>query len=227
MEPAQMNYTTTEKELLVIVFALDKFRAYLLGSKVIVFSDHVALKYLLKKQDAKPRLIQDRKGVDNTIVDHLSHIKRKFDLVPIRDNFPNEQLLLVVHTQPWFADICNFFVASTFPLGASKYYKEKIQSDAKHYIWDDPYLWRCYNDRILRSDWSSIFAILHLEGHYRSTWKARKVLECGFYWPTIFRDSHQFVSTYEQCQKARMAISRRNEMLNNRSYFVKSLTFEV
>ncbi|RDX95924.1 Retrovirus-related Pol polyprotein, partial [Mucuna pruriens] len=53
MDLAQMNYTTTEKELLAIAFALDKFRAYLLGSKVIVFSDHVALKYLLKKQDAK------------------------------------------------------------------------------------------------------------------------------------------------------------------------------
>ncbi|RDY12059.1 Retrovirus-related Pol polyprotein, partial [Mucuna pruriens] len=57
MDQAQINYTTTEKELLAIVFALDKFRSYLLGSKVIVFSDHAALKYLLKKPDAKPRLI--------------------------------------------------------------------------------------------------------------------------------------------------------------------------
>ncbi|RDX98346.1 Retrovirus-related Pol polyprotein from transposon 17.6, partial [Mucuna pruriens] len=58
MDPAQINYTTMEKELLVIVFALDKFCAYLLGSKVIVFSDHATLKYLLKKLDAKPRLIR-------------------------------------------------------------------------------------------------------------------------------------------------------------------------
>ena len=55
---AQYDYPTTEKELLAIVFAIDKFRSYLLGSKVIVFSDHVALKYLLAKKESKPRLIR-------------------------------------------------------------------------------------------------------------------------------------------------------------------------
>ncbi|RDX86701.1 Retrovirus-related Pol polyprotein, partial [Mucuna pruriens] len=60
MDSAQQNYTTTEKELLAIVFALDKFRSYLLSSKIIVFSDHAALRYLLKNSDAKPRLISDK-----------------------------------------------------------------------------------------------------------------------------------------------------------------------
>ena len=54
LNEAQMNYTTTEKELLAIIFALDKFRHYLLGYKVIVHSDHAALKYLLNKANAKP-----------------------------------------------------------------------------------------------------------------------------------------------------------------------------
>jgi len=48
-----MNYTTTEKELLAVVFACDKFRSYLVGSPVVVFSDHAALKYLLSKKDSK------------------------------------------------------------------------------------------------------------------------------------------------------------------------------
>ncbi|RDX88463.1 putative mitochondrial protein, partial [Mucuna pruriens] len=48
--------------------------------------------------------------------------------------------------------------------------------------------------------------------HYGSTRTARKVLDCGLYWPTIFRDTHQFVSTCDKCQKAGMAISRRHEM---------------
>ena len=50
----QLNYTTTEKELLAVVFAMDKFRSYLVGAKVIVYTDHAALKYLLTKKDAKP-----------------------------------------------------------------------------------------------------------------------------------------------------------------------------
>ncbi|KAL0418886.1 UNVERIFIED_CONTAM: Retrovirus-related Pol polyprotein from transposon.6 [Sesamum radiatum] len=56
LDSTQSNYTTTEKELLAIVFALEKFRSYLLGTKVIVYSDHATLKYLLSKKDAKPRL---------------------------------------------------------------------------------------------------------------------------------------------------------------------------
>jgi hypothetical protein len=55
---SQLNYATTEKELLAIVFAIDKFRSYLVEAKVIVYNDHAALKYLLTKKDAKPRLIR-------------------------------------------------------------------------------------------------------------------------------------------------------------------------
>ena len=58
LDAAQANYTTTEKELLAIVFALEKFRSYLLGTRVIVYTDHAALKYLLKKDESKPRLIR-------------------------------------------------------------------------------------------------------------------------------------------------------------------------
>jgi len=84
LNSAQMNYTTTEKELLAVVFACDKFRSYLVGSLVVVFSDHVALKYLLSKKDSKARLVQwillfqefditikDKKGTENIVVDHL------------------------------------------------------------------------------------------------------------------------------------------------------------
>jgi len=55
---AKLNYPTTQKELLAIVFAIDKFGSYLVGAKVIIYSDHAALKYLLTKKDAKSRLIR-------------------------------------------------------------------------------------------------------------------------------------------------------------------------
>jgi len=54
----QLNYATTEKELLAIVFAIDMFRSYLVGAKVIIYSNHAALKYFLTKKDAKPHLIR-------------------------------------------------------------------------------------------------------------------------------------------------------------------------
>lgn len=57
LNEAQMNYSTTEKELFAVVFALDKFHSYLIRSPIVVFTDHAALKYLLTKQDAKARLI--------------------------------------------------------------------------------------------------------------------------------------------------------------------------
>ena len=50
---AQLNYATMQKELLAVVFAIDKFRSYLVGAKVVVYTDHAALKYLLTKKDAK------------------------------------------------------------------------------------------------------------------------------------------------------------------------------
>ena len=58
LNDAQRNYSTTEKEFLAIVFALEKFRSYLLGTKVIVYSDHAAIRYLMTKKKAKPRLIR-------------------------------------------------------------------------------------------------------------------------------------------------------------------------
>ena len=87
---AQENYSTTEKEMLSIVLACEKFRPYILGSHIIVHTDHAAIKYLMSKEEAKPRLIRwvlllqefdleikDKKGCDNVIADHLSRVEKK------------------------------------------------------------------------------------------------------------------------------------------------------
>ena len=58
LNSTQMNYTTTEKKLLAVIFTLDKFRSYLIGSSIIVYSDHVAVRYLMSKYDVKPKLIR-------------------------------------------------------------------------------------------------------------------------------------------------------------------------
>ena len=108
LNKAQENYSTTEKEMLAMVFACEKFRPYILGSYVIIHTDHAAIKYLMAKKEAKPRLIKwvlllqefdleikDRKGCDNVIVDHLSRIEKtivKEDETKLAENFPDEQL---------------------------------------------------------------------------------------------------------------------------------------
>ena len=109
LSDAQLNYATTEKKLLAVVFAFDKFRAYLIGSKVIVYTDHSAIKYLIEKKDAKPRLIRwvlllqefdleirDKKGSENLIADHLSRLEltKKQMESPIKEEFPDEQFFL-------------------------------------------------------------------------------------------------------------------------------------
>ncbi|RDX62939.1 hypothetical protein CR513_58680, partial [Mucuna pruriens] len=208
MDPAQQNYTTTEKELLAIVFALDKFRSYLLGSKIIVFSDHAALRYLLKKPDAKPRLIRDKKGANNSIADHLSRIEKQSEPMLIPDEFPDKLLLHIKASTPWFADIYNYVATSQFPPEASWLYKEKLQSDVKYYIWDDPYLLETMQC-IPYAEINSVLQFCHLApggGHYGSTRTVRKLLDCGLYWPTIFRDAHHFVSTCERYKEVGMGI---------------------
>ena len=89
LNKAQENYSTSGKEMLVIVFSCEKFRPYILGSHVIIHTDHTTIKYLMAKKEAKPRLIRwvlllhefdleikDKKGCDNVIVDHLSKVEK-------------------------------------------------------------------------------------------------------------------------------------------------------
>ena len=103
LNDAQLNYATTKKELLAIVFAFDKFRLYLIGNKVIVHTDHSAIKYLMIKKDAKPRLIwwvlllqefnieiKDKKGTENLVTDHVSRLQGPRDKVQVNDDFLDE-----------------------------------------------------------------------------------------------------------------------------------------
>ncbi|KAK6149564.1 hypothetical protein DH2020_017089 [Rehmannia glutinosa] len=143
LDNAQQNYTTTEKEMLAIVFAFDKFRSYLIGTKTVVHTDHAAIKYLFDKKDAKPRLIRwilllqefdveirDRKGCENVVADHLSRIEnqegsqRSTEL--IKEEFPDERLLMLEAKFPWYADFVNYLVAGVLPPNLSSYQKKKF-----------------------------------------------------------------------------------------------------
>ncbi|GJW29843.1 reverse transcriptase domain-containing protein [Tanacetum coccineum] len=136
MTDAQAHYTTTEKELLAVVYAFEKFWPYLVLSKTIVYTDHSALKYLLAKQDAKLRLlwwilllqefdviIRDKKGAENLAADHLSRLENPHQDVlenkEITETFPLETLGMVTFrgdsSTSWFADIANYHAGNFIP----------------------------------------------------------------------------------------------------------------
>ena len=235
LDPAQINYTTTEKELLAIVFAINKFRSYLVGSKVIVCTDHAAVRYLLTKKDTKPRLIRwilllqefdleirDKKGTENSVADHLSRLQNSPSLgeTPIDDSFTDDQLFRVESVPtPWFADIANYHACGVIPSEFSYQQRKKFLADVKHYFWDDPYLFKLGIDGIHRrcipeQEAPSILHHCHSSpyGGHASTFKtASKVLQLGFFWPTLFRDAHHYVITCDKCQRIGN-ISRRHEM---------------
>ena len=114
-----------------MVFTCEKFRPYILGSHVIIHTDHATIKYLIAKKDAKPRLIRwvlliqefvmeikDKKESDNVIADHLSRMEKHTEeekRIEIEVNFPDEQLFQVSVQTSWYANIVNFLACGLMP----------------------------------------------------------------------------------------------------------------
>ncbi|GJV96514.1 reverse transcriptase domain-containing protein [Tanacetum coccineum] len=240
MTEAQIHYTTTEKEMLAVVYAFEKFWPYLVLSKSIVYTDHSALKYLMNKQDAKPRLlrwvlllqefditIRDKKGSENLAADHLSRLENPHKDVlenkDINEHFPLETLGVISNgSTPWFADYANYHAGNFIIKGMTTQQKKKFFKDVKHYFWDDPYLFRICADQIIRrcvhgQEANDILKACHegpTGGHHSANLTAQKVFDAGFFWPTIYRDAHTMIKSCDTCQR-QGKISQRDEMPQN------------
>ncbi|KAJ9561566.1 hypothetical protein OSB04_006726 [Centaurea solstitialis] len=233
---AKINYTTTEKEFLAVVFAFEKFRSYLMGTKVIIHTDHAAIKYLISKKDAKPRLIRwilllqefdleivDRKGINNQVADHLSRLEKQDNPEPSTDiceTFPDEKIFSVKQLSvPWFADIVNYLACGIIPKELNKHARRKLIFDSKKYLWDDPFLFKICADQMIRrcvpmEETTQIIHHCHsgpCGGHFSGSRTAAKILQSGFFWPTLHQDSYSFAKSCNECQRSEN-ISHRNEM---------------
>ena len=149
LNEAQMNYATMEKEMLAIVFALENFRPYLVGSKVVIYTDHAAIKHLLTKADSKPRLIRwvlliqefdlvikDKKVSENVVADHLSWLKNEEvtkEEPEVKREFP-DKFLLQVTTRPWFADVANYKAIRIIPKEINWSQRKNFLHDAHFYV---------------------------------------------------------------------------------------------
>nr|GFA53976.1 reverse transcriptase domain-containing protein [Tanacetum cinerariifolium] len=199
MNQAEANYTTTEKEMLAVVYAFEKFHLYLIMNKSIVYTDHSALKYLFAKKDAKARLLRwilllqefdfkviDTRGAENYAADHLSRLENPYENV-----FDPKE------------------INETFPLESLNKQKKKFFKDARHYFWDDPYLFKTYADQIIRRCVAGQEAIDILNachsgptgGHYGASYTAKKVFDSCFYWPSIYKDAFELVKHCDSCQR--------------------------
>ncbi|CAN6586226.1 unnamed protein product [Malus baccata var. baccata] len=165
--------------------------------------------------------IRDKKGVENVVADHLSRMVHD-EASPISETFPDEQLMSIQVSEPWYADLVNFLVSKHIPSTLNRNQRDKLKKDARFYVWDDPYLWKFCPDQIVRrcvneSEFQSILTFCHLYAcgeHFGTQSTALKVLECGFYWPTIFRDARTFSLTCDRCQRMGN-ISAKDQMPQN------------
>nr|GEU98807.1 transposon Ty3-I Gag-Pol polyprotein [Tanacetum cinerariifolium] len=212
MNQAEANYTTTEKEMLAVVYAFEKFRSYLIINKSIVYTDHSALMYLFAKKDAKARLLQ-------------YPYENVFNPKEINETFPLESLNKVAHknsSTPWFADLANYHAGNFIIKGMTSQQKKKFFKDARHYFWDDLYLFRTCAGQIIRRCVAGREAIDILNacysgptgGHYGANYTAKKVFDLDFYWPSIYKDAFKLVKRCDSCQRQGKA-SQKDEIPQN------------
>ncbi|RVW83950.1 Retrovirus-related Pol polyprotein from transposon 17.6 [Vitis vinifera] len=137
LNEAQKNYTTTEKELLAVVFALDKMPRQESG-------------WILLLQEFNLQ-IRDKKGVENVVADHLSRLVIAHDShgLPINDDFPEESLMSV-DVAPWYSHIANFLVTGEVPSEWSAQDKRHFLAKIHAYYWEEPFLFKYCADQIIR-----------------------------------------------------------------------------
>ncbi|XP_019267190.1 PREDICTED: uncharacterized protein LOC109244536 [Nicotiana attenuata] len=204
LNPAQMNYTVTEKDLLA------------------VDAKPRLIRWVLLSQEFDLE-IRDRKGTENQVADHLSRLENRNHVAEggaIKETFPDEQLLAITSsTAPWYADYVNFIASGVTPPELTPDNRRRFLHDVRLYMWDGPFLYRLCADQLVRrcvpeEEMSSILHSCHSSpygGHHGGDRTAQKVLQSGFYWPKLFRDAHAFVKMCDRCQRTG-TITKKHEM---------------
>ena len=219
---AELNYTVTEKEFLAVIHAINKFRHYITGYPVILFTDHSAIRYLANKPVTNGRItrwlillqefditIIDRPVKENPVAEFLSRIPKAVETTAVEDQFPDEHLFAVAVQTPWYADVANYLAVGKLPKHLTPNERKQIIVKSNRFSWVGGYLFHIGADmeirRCIRED--EIFDILKAchdgpcGGLFAERRAAHKVLQTGYYWPTIFKDAKKSVQACDSCQR--------------------------
>jgi hypothetical protein len=148
LSPVELNYTVTEKELLVVVHAINKIHHYITSYEVFVHTDHSSIRFLVNKPITNGRvtrwlllwqefniIVLDRPRKDNVVVEFLSRINNEDDDIPVDDSFLNEHLFSLSVNTPWFAYMENYLATTTLLSHLSPHEKQKIITQSANYSW--------------------------------------------------------------------------------------------
>ncbi|XP_022159162.1 uncharacterized protein LOC111025586 [Momordica charantia] len=154
----------------------------------------------------------------------------------IRGTFPDEQVLemeaLKEEEEPWFADLANYISSGILPADMNKQQLKRFLYDSKLYLWDDPYLYRISQDKVIRrcvanAEARQLLAKCHSApygGHFGGQCTTAKVFQSRYFWPTIFKDAYELVQHCNECQRVGN-ISKRSEM--PLTYILELVFFDV
>lgn len=133
-----------------------------------------------------------------------------------------EEVKVLKDKEPWYADLVNFLACGKEPPNLEGYNKKKFFKVVNRFYWDEPYLYTLCKDKVYRrcipeEEFEGI--LMHCHGsaygsHFATFKTVTKVLQAGFWWPTMFKDAHDFISRCDSCQR-KGNISRRKEMPQN------------
>nr|GEZ40582.1 reverse transcriptase domain-containing protein [Tanacetum cinerariifolium] len=200
MNQAATNYTTTEKEMLAVVYEFEKFRSYLIMNRSIEFDFKVI----------------DTKGGENYAADHLSRLENPYKNIfypkEINETFPLESLNKVVHKDSGTPMVCR---PRKLPCGELHYQGYDVAAEAQVFqgrttlFLGRSYLFRTCADQIIRLCVAGKEAIDILNachsgptgGHYGANYIVKEVFDLGFYWPTIYKDAFELVKRCDSRQR--------------------------
>jgi hypothetical protein len=214
LTPAEINYTVIEKEFLVVIHAINKFHHYITGYPFILYIDHSIIKYLANKPITNGwvtrwlLLLQEfditikyRPGRENLVVDFLSRIPKIDDSLTIEDQFPDEHLFFITTKPLWYVDVENYLATGKLLAHISSRERKLIVQCSARFTWIDGYIFHTGSDLQIRGciREDEIYDILKAEhdepcgGHFEDRQTRHKILQMGYYWPSIFKDANKYV----------------------------------